>query len=116
MGGNSDQRETHPCSQGKTIHHLLDQHEIILKRMAQGDTAFELIKRDLTDIKASQQTLGGHMDKFNKRMFVDNGTTSFQTRMDRHERFIRVLLWAMTVIGGVVLTYMTLQLLGGSHG
>ena len=39
-----------------------------------------------------------------KRLFKDNGTLSIQTRLDRHEQVIRVVLWALSVIGGAFLT------------
>jgi hypothetical protein len=43
------------------------------------------------------------LDSIDQRLFRDNGTLSIQTRLDRHEQVIRVLLWALSVIGGAFL-------------
>ncbi len=43
------------------------------------------------------------LDSIEKRLFRDNGTLSIQTRIDRHEQVIRVLLWAVSIVGGGLL-------------
>lgn len=44
------------------------------------------------------------LDSIEKRLFKDNGTLSIQTRIERHEQILRVLLWALSIIAGTVLT------------
>ncbi len=44
------------------------------------------------------------LDSMEKRLFRDNGTLSIQTRIERHEQILRVLLWALSIIVGTVLT------------
>ena len=44
------------------------------------------------------------LDSIEKRLFKDNGTTSIQTRIERHEQILRAMLWALAVIVGTVLT------------
>ncbi len=57
-----------------------------------------------------QQLLQSHreilekMDGIEKRLFHDNGTTSIQTRIERHEQILKVLLWASAIIVGTILT------------
>ena len=46
------------------------------------------------------------LDSIERRLFRDNGTLSIQTRLDRHEQFIRVILWALSVVGGAILVYL----------
>ncbi len=46
------------------------------------------------------------LDSIERRLFRDNGTLSIQTRLDRHEQFIRGILWALSVIGGAILVYL----------
>ncbi len=46
----------------------------------------------------------GKLDSIERRLFKDNGTLCIQTRLDRHEQFIRVILWVLSVIGGAFLT------------
>ena len=43
------------------------------------------------------QPLSEKMDVMNKRLFVDNGTVSIQTRIDRHTRILNVLVWVVAV-------------------
>jgi hypothetical protein len=43
-------------------------------------------------------------------LFKDNGTLSIQTRLDRHERVLRVLLWVASVMAGTILASWTLGL------
>ena len=51
----------------------------------------------------SQRVLA-KLDSIEKRLFKDNGTTSIQTRIERHEQILRAMLWALAVIVGTVLT------------
>ncbi|MCC5850073.1 MAG: hypothetical protein JJU29_18460 [Verrucomicrobia bacterium] len=44
------------------------------------------------------------LDSIERRLFRDNGTLSVQTRLDRHEQVIRGLIWALSVVGGSLLT------------
>ena len=46
------------------------------------------------------------LDSIERRLFKDNGTLSIQTRLDRHEQVIRVILWALSIVGGAILTYL----------
>jgi hypothetical protein len=50
------------------------------------------------------QRLFEKLDSIEKRLFKDNGTLSIQTRIERHEQILRVLLWALSIIVGTVLT------------
>ena len=44
------------------------------------------------------------LESMEKRLFKDNGTLSIQTRIERHEQILQVLLWALSIIVGTVLT------------
>lgn len=44
------------------------------------------------------------LESIEKRLFKDNGTLSIQTRIERHEQILRVLLWALSIIVGTILT------------
>lgn len=50
------------------------------------------------------QRLFEKLDSIEKRLFKDNGTLSIQTRIERHEQILRVLLWSLSIIVGTVLT------------
>jgi len=50
------------------------------------------------------------LDSIERRLFKDNGTLSIQTRLDRHEQVIRVVLWALSVIGGAFLTSLVVSI------
>ena len=52
--------------------------------------------------RTSRQILD-KLDGIERRLFKDNGTLSIQTRLDRHERVLRVLLWAASVMAGTLL-------------
>ena len=43
------------------------------------------------------------LDGIEKRLFRDNGTLSIQTRIERHEQILKVLLWATSIVVGTVL-------------
>jgi hypothetical protein len=57
------------------------------------------------------QRLFEKLDSIEKRLFKDNGTLSIQTRIERHEQILRVLLWALSIIVGTVLTSAVLGLI-----
>ena len=44
------------------------------------------------------------LDSIEKRLFRDNGTLSIQTRIERHEQILKVLLWVTSIVVGAVLT------------
>ena len=44
------------------------------------------------------------LDAIEKRLFRDNGTLSIQTRLERHEQILKVLVWVVSVVGGSILT------------
>ncbi len=50
------------------------------------------------------------LENIERRLFKDNGTLSIQTRLDRHERVLRVLLWVASVMAGTILASWTLGL------
>lgn len=39
-----------------------------------------------------------------KRLFVDNGTPSIQTRLDRHDTAISAIKWLAATAGGAAIT------------
>jgi len=43
------------------------------------------------------------VNKMHDRMHVDNGKPCFQTVRDRNARFIKVIMWVVTVICGSVI-------------
>ena len=51
----------------------------------------------------SHERLHRKLDSIEKRLFRDNGSVSIQTRIDRHEQILRVILWAVGIIGGTLL-------------
>jgi hypothetical protein len=40
------------------------------------------------------------LESIEKRLFVDNGSPSIQTRLERHEMVIHALLWVVSVAAG----------------
>ena len=43
------------------------------------------------------------LQNINDRLFRDNGHLSIQTRLDRHQRIVNGLCWAMGIIGAAVM-------------
>ena len=56
------------------------------------------------EILRNHRELLAKMDAIEKRLFRDNGTLSIQTRIERHEQILKVLLWASSIVAGTVLT------------
>lgn len=52
----------------------------------------------------SQKTLLEKLESIEKRLFKDNGRVSMQTRLDRHEQVLRLLLWGLGIVGGTLLS------------
>ncbi len=55
----------------------------------------------------SQQAMLAKLDSIEKRLFRDNGSVSMQTRVDRHEQALRLLLWVVGIIGSTLLVGFT---------
>ncbi len=43
------------------------------------------------------------LESIESRLFVDNGHTSIQTRLARHEMVIHALLWVVSVVAGTAI-------------
>jgi len=43
------------------------------------------------------------LESIERRLFVDNGSPSIQTRLERHDLVIRALLWVVSVVMGTVI-------------
>jgi hypothetical protein len=56
------------------------------------------------EVVRSHRALLEKMDAIEKRLFRDNGTLSIQTRIERHEQILKVLLWVTSIVVGAVLT------------
>jgi hypothetical protein len=71
--------------------------------MAGGRAEFvtvEMCAATSSQFLESQEKMYGKLDSIEKRLFRDNGAVSIQTRLDRHEQILKVLLWVVGVIGG----------------
>ena len=56
------------------------------------------------EIEQRHQEVLGKLEAIERRLFKDNGTLSIQTRLERHEQILKVLVWAVSVVGGSILT------------
>lgn len=56
------------------------------------------------EIQQRHQEVVGKLEAIERRLFKDNGTLSIQTRLERHEQILKVLVWATSVVGGSLLT------------
>jgi hypothetical protein len=59
--------------------------------------------KELVTAEACTKRHGALMEKLEsieKRLFIDNGALSIQTRLARHEMAIRAILWVATLSGG----------------
>jgi hypothetical protein len=56
------------------------------------------------EIQQRHQEVVGKLEAIERRLFKDNGTPSIQTRLDRHEQILKVLLWATSIVVGTALT------------
>lgn len=54
------------------------------------------------DVKRWEQVFNA-LSELNNRLYKDNGHISIQTRLDRGDRILGILCWAMTVAGGAVI-------------
>ena len=63
------------------------------------------------DCAASSTRILAKLESIEKRLFRDNGTLSIQTRIERHEQILRVLLWVTSVVIGAALTSAVLGLI-----
>ncbi len=50
--------------------------------------------------EAAGRRIVAKLDAIERRLFRDNGAVSIQTRLDRHEQTLRVLLWGLGLFGG----------------
>ena len=97
---------TIPCEQ-------IEEIRIINKRLVDGEVRFmaiEMGQNKLLDISTEVKNLTDNIDK---RLFRDNGTTSIQTKLDRHEVVIKNMLklvWitATALVGILVIGFVRL--------
>jgi hypothetical protein len=74
----------HQCSEGERIRKIEE-------RLGNGDVT-------LTGIKKDMDAHGILLSTINKRLFIDNGTKSVQTRIDRIETFTKTIGWLASIL------------------
>jgi len=67
--------------------------------MSEGDSQFVTNK----DCAGTSARVLEKLDRIERRLFRDNGSVSIQTRIDRHEQILRVVLWIVGIAGGSIL-------------
>ena len=65
-----------------------------------GGRATELRFEVTDEIPERHGALMEKLESIERRLFVDNGSPSVQTRLARHDMVIRAILWAVTALGG----------------
>jgi len=60
----------------------------------------------VTDEKCQERTIRilEALEELNRRLYRDNGHISIQTRLDRHERVLRAMMWVVTMAGAATIT------------
>ena len=71
-----------------------EQLETIKDRLHSGELRFKDVESNQTAIMKTLEEVHSTIMDTHRRMFVDNGTKSIQTIIDRHDRVIRVLTWS----------------------
>ena len=64
----------------------------------------ETCEHTTAEMLAGQQKIPDKLESIEQRLFHDNGTLSIQTRIERHDQILKVLLWASSIVVGTVLT------------
>lgn len=73
----------------------MEQHN---ERFHQGDLQFQKTEVAMKAILDGQSLIKDEQAKTNKKLFVDNGTISIQTKIDRHNQLLKGMMWAITSI------------------
>ena len=55
------------------------------------------------ELRLMIRIISDDLKKLNNRLYIDNGSTSIQTRLDRHEQVIRSIIWSLRIIGTAVI-------------
>jgi hypothetical protein len=85
--------EEHVCEKAAIIDEMHSDHKKLVERMHEGDLRFQGMENKLADNGDKLNKLIEVNERINKRLFVDNGTLSVQTKLDRTGRFVAVALW-----------------------
>ena len=73
-----------------------------------SDNNESFVTREVCDATSStllesQERMHRKLDNIERRLFRDNGSVSIQTRLDRHDQILRVVLWVVGIVGGAFL-------------
>lgn len=92
------EKTDHNCVQNIVLQDLkicMEQHN---ERFHQGDLQFQEMKQDMGAILKGQVEITNAQARTNKKLFVDNGTISIQTKIDRHNQLLKGMMWAITSV------------------
>ena len=113
-----DGNDPHGCSQNEVLTQLklcIEQHT---DRFHQGDLQFQQVSQTMAALLKGQSDMVSEQAKTNKRLFVDNGTISMQTKIDRHNNLLRGIMWAVTsislVVAGIIVKLIVNSILHGN--
>ena len=92
------EKQDHECvNEGvlKGLKLCLEQHN---DRLHQGDLQFQETQQNMSAILEGQEAIKKEQVLTNKKLFIDNGTISIQTKIDRHNQLLKGMMWAITSI------------------
>ena len=90
--------EEHECLQTEVLRELRECQKSNDKRFHEGDLRFQSIVKANSDMLEGQVKISNSLTQIDKRLFIDNGTISMQTKMDRHETLLKGMLAAIAAI------------------
>ena len=91
-----------PCIQERSLEFFQKQLKEHEARLHEGDLLLQQLNNTSDDTHAIVKEMQRDLKDTNKRLFVDNGTPSMQTRIDRLTTFQKVATWCLGV-GGMTL-------------
>ena len=92
------EKQDHECvNEGvlKDFKICMEQHN---ERFHRGDLQFQEVRQNMSEILEGQKAICSEQARTNKKLFVDNGTISIQTKIDRHNQLLKGMMWAITSI------------------
>lgn len=85
------------CEKEAIIDEIHAEQKATTERMHEGDLRFQKLEDKLNQNGETGDATYAAVQKINKRLFIDNGTKSHQTKIDRHDQLLKGLLWAMGI-------------------
>ena len=99
-----------PCKKEEIIAEMKAEHKALSDRIHNSDVKFQEVQDGIGGIASDIKSLKINISNIERRLFVNNGTPSIQTLVDRNVQIIKGLIWTISLVVATIIPLVILAI------